>query len=134
MGKSKYIKLKDPSGREALKALKDLPHRSYELFDALLGMMDKTNALLARHEDFADICGVSVPTIKKAINLLIEHKYIQTRRASNGCWYSINASIATKCSHSVEQYSAGYELWSCKVLVKKSESPDVFNEKLNLEV
>jgi len=133
MDKSKYIKLKDPSGREALKALKDMPHKSYELFDSLLGMMDKTNALLARHEDFADICGVSVPTIKKAIGLLVDLKYIQTRRASNGCWYSINASIATKCSHTVENYSTGYELWSCKVLMKKSESPAIFNKPLNLK-
>jgi len=127
---SKYIKLKDPLGRIALRSLKGLPHKSYELFNELLGMMDNTNALLARHSDLASLCGVSVPTIKKAISLLVELKYIQTNRSGNGCWYSINASIATKCSKSVELYSAGYELWSCKVLVSHGNSPKEFNVPL----
>jgi len=131
--KSKYVKVKDPDGIDALNALSDAPKGAILLFGTLLKMMDKTNALLARHEDLADACGVSVSTMKRAISCLEGRKYIQVRRASNGCWYSINASIATKCSHSVENYSAGYELWSCKVLVRKSEAHSIFSKKLSFD-
>jgi len=131
--KSKYVKLKDPDGIDAMNALSDAPRGAIVLFGNLLKAMDKTNALLARHEDLADVCGVSISTLKRAIHCLEGRKYIQTRRASNGCWYSINSSIATKCSHTVENYSTGYELWSCKVLMKKSNSPAIFNKPLNLK-
>lgn len=130
---SRYLKLKDPDGRAALRALKDLPHKSYDVFDELLGLMDKTNALLAKHNDLAALCGISVATLKKAIHELSERKYIQVRRSSNGCWYSINAAIATKCSRDVELYSAGYELWTCKVLVNSADSYKRFEEPLAIE-
>jgi len=113
----RYVKLKIPDGAEALASISN-NKSAIRVMLKLLELMDDTNGVIARHVDIAVLCDISVPTVKRAIAFLIENKFLCTKRISNGLIYYVNASIATRCSHKREAYESGYELWTCKILMK----------------
>jgi len=118
MDGSAFIKLKDPEGVKAIQYLAKHEAPSVGvLFAQMLRIMDKTNGLLAQHDELAKGCDCGVTTIKKAVKRLEELKFIQCRRTGHGKFYFINGSLATRMSKRMEMY-AGMELWTCKVLVK----------------
>ena len=119
MIESAFVKLKDPAGIKALKYLAENEPKTVSImFHEMLHMMDKANGLLATYGGLADVCGYSEMTARRAIDRLVELKFIQSKRTGHGTFYFINAELATRISKRIETYSAGYELWSCKVLVK----------------
>jgi len=120
MNDTDFVKLKVPDGINAMRYLTEHEPKSVcVLFGELLRIMDKTNGLFAKQSELADICNVTRITISRATKRLTELEFIRSHGAGHHTYYEINAGIATRCSKRVEQYSAGYELWYAKILVKK---------------
>jgi hypothetical protein len=118
---SEFVKLKIPTGIKAMRYLREKESESVlRLFEELMQLMDETNGLIAKQKDLGALCGISVITIVRATNRLKHLGFISTKNMGHASLYKINPQIATRGSK-MSEYSAGYELWDCKLLINTKE-------------
>jgi len=109
------------AGHEAWATLIHQHPKAAQLLHILVAHMDEKGALVASHKLLAQLCGVSIMTIRRALVTLVDQCFIQTVRVGSErggvLAYIINSRIAWADSRENLKYAA----FSARVLVTSSE-------------
>lgn len=109
------------AGHEAWAELIKKHPKAAQLLHVLVAHMDEKAALVASHKLLAELCDVSIMTIRRALAVLVEQCFIQTVRVGSErggvLAYIINSRIAWADSRDNLKYAA----FSATVMITSSE-------------
>ena len=112
------------AGHEALAALIKKNPKAAQLMHILVANMDEKAALVASHKLLAQLCDVSIMTIRRSLAVLVEQNFIQTVRVGSErggvLAYIINSRIAWADSRENLKYAT----FSARVLITSSENTE----------
>ncbi|MDF4211135.1 hypothetical protein P2W50_31275 [Pseudomonas protegens] len=115
------------AGHEAWAELIKRNPKAAQLLHKLVANMDEKGALVASHKLLAQLCDVSIMTIRRALAVLVEQNFIQTVRVGSErggvLAYIINSRIAWADSRENLKYAT----FSAKVMVTSSEHTDALD-------
>jgi len=97
--------------------------RASSVLHVLIAQMGRNNALIASQSNIARAAGCSVATLKRALDVLREHNWIEVRQigpTGTACAYLINDRVAW----SGKRDGIRYSLFSATVLLSDDEQPD----------
>lgn len=109
------------AGHEAWAMLTHQAPKAAQLLHVLVAHMDEKAALVASQNLLAELCGVSVMTIRRAVDVLVKQNFIQTVRIGSErggvLAYVVNSRIAWADSRDNLKYAA----FSARVIASPSE-------------
>jgi len=109
------------SGHEAWAQLTHDAPKAAQLLHVLVAHMDEKAALVASQTLLAELCGVSVMTIRRAVDVLVKQNFIQTVRIGSErggvLAYVVNARVAWADSRDNLKYAA----FSARVIASPAE-------------
>ncbi|UXL41071.1 hypothetical protein V0M98_39170 (plasmid) [Pseudomonas silesiensis] len=112
------------AGHEAWAMLINKHPKAAQLLHILVAHMDEKAALVASHKLLAQLCDVSIMTIRRSLVVLVEQNFIQTVRVGSErggvLAYIINSRIAWADSRENLKYAA----FNARVLVTSSEQTE----------
>lgn len=85
--------------------LTDQSPKALKLLFAMAEKMNRTNAIMASNATLAQITGISIPTVVRAIKLLKEENWIQVIRVGTANAYIINSTVFWKSTGDLKQAS-----------------------------
>jgi DNA-binding transcriptional MocR family regulator len=97
--------------------------RASQLLQVMISNMGRHNALVASQATLASLLGCSAKTIRRNLDILIEHNWIEVRQvgpSGNGSAYIVNSRVAW----SGKRDGIRYALFEAAVLVSDAEQPD----------
>lgn len=97
--------------------------RASQLLQVMVSHMGRHNALVSSQATLASLLGCSIKTIRRNLDILIEHNWIEVRQvgpSGNGSAYIVNSRVAW----SGKRDGIRYALFEAAVLVSDVEQPD----------
>ena len=95
--------------------------RSAQLLHLLVAHMDRRGALVASHATLADLAGVSISTIKRAIADLVSGAWIQTVRIGSERGGALAYVINSRVAWADDREHRKYALFDAKVLASTAD-------------
>jgi len=120
----------DEHAREADDWLVAHSPSAYRIFKFLVSNMDKYNAVICSYCVMQEKFGYSQATVKRAIKLLKEHKYIQVVRTGGSNIYMINKELYWNSWGT----NYAYAEFGAKVIISSSEQDRATQSKVQLQI
>lgn len=112
------------AGHEAWASLIHSSPRAAQLMHILVANMDEKGALVASHKILAQLCGVSVMTVRRSLTVLTDKNFIQTIRIGSERGGVLAYVVNSRIAWADKRENIRYAKFSANVLVSSTEQTE----------
>ncbi|WP_225776470.1 helix-turn-helix domain-containing protein [Pseudomonas sp. Marseille-Q5115] len=113
------------AGHEALAQLISQAPRAAQLLHVLVANMDRTGALIASQATLAKLTNVSTATTKRALQVLIQQRWIQTIRLGSERGGALAYVVNSRIAWADKRENLQYARFSAQVLISSEDQVDL---------
>ena len=103
---------------------------AYRIFKFLISNMDRYNAVICSYKVMQEKLGYSQATVKRAIKVLKDHKYVEIAKSGTSNVYMINKTLYWNSWGT----NYAYAEFGAKIIISASEQEKEFQEEIQLEM
>lgn len=118
------------AGHEAWAQLIAQAPRAAQLLHVLVANMDKSGALIASQATLAKLTGVSTATTKRALQVLIEHHWIQTIRLGGDRGGALAYVVNSRIAWADKRENLQFARFNARVLISNEDQQDLGGDPL----